>query len=86
MNKIVLKLGGTIMVLFLVVLLPLGYVANQIFTSFYYNQVQQEVDELSQKYALTITSLKNEKYLNMFKTLADLTNKEVILLMLMERS
>ncbi|MFD2760411.1 ATP-binding protein [Lentibacillus juripiscarius] len=80
MNKIVLKLGGTIMVLFLVVLLPLGYVANQIFTSFYYNQVQQEVDELSQKYALTITSLKNEKYLNMFKTLADLTNKEVYII------
>ncbi|MFD1363201.1 ATP-binding protein [Lentibacillus salinarum] len=80
MNKIVLKLGGTIMVLFLVVLLPLGYVANQIFTNFYYNQVQEEVEELSQKYALTITSLKNEKFLNMFKTLADLTNKDVYII------
>ncbi|WP_229683228.1 sensor histidine kinase [Virgibacillus oceani] len=77
MNKIVLKLGGTIMVLFLVVLLPLGYVANQIFTNFYYKQVQEEVEDLSRKYALTITSFENEKFLNMFKTLADLTNKEI---------
>ncbi len=49
MNKIVLKLGGTIMILFLMVVLPLGYVANQIFTNFYYNQVQEEVEELSRK-------------------------------------
>ncbi|MFA7746157.1 MULTISPECIES: ATP-binding protein [Salinicoccus] len=80
MNKIVLKLGGTIMVLFLVVLLPLGYVANQIFTNFYYNQVQEEVEEFSQKYALTITSLKNENSLNMFKTLGELTNKEIYII------
>ncbi|WP_407270624.1 ATP-binding protein [Radiobacillus sp. PE A8.2] len=80
MNKIVLKLGGTIMVLFLVVLLPLGYVANQIFTNFYYSQVQEEVEELSQKYALTITSMENEKFLTMFKTLAELTNKEIYII------
>ncbi|MDC3414799.1 sensor histidine kinase [Terrihalobacillus insolitus] len=77
MNKIVLKLGGTIMVLFLVVLLPLGYVANQIFTSFYYNQVGTEIDDLSKKYARTITSFDDEQILNMFKTLADLTNKDI---------
>lgn len=77
MNKIVLKLGGTIMVLFLIVLLPLGYVANQIFTNFYFSQVGGEIDELSKKYARTITSLEDEQILNMFKTLAELTNKEI---------
>ncbi|WP_170287661.1 sensor histidine kinase [Aquibacillus halophilus] len=77
MNKIVLKLGGTIMVLFLVVLLPLGFVANQIFTNFYYSQVQEEIEELAQKYANTIISLDDESIVNMFKTLADLTNKEI---------
>ncbi|KAB8139144.1 cell wall metabolism sensor histidine kinase WalK [Gracilibacillus oryzae] len=80
MNKIVLKLGGTIMVLFLVVLFPLGYVANLIFTNFYYSQVTDEISELSQKYALTITSIEDEKILIMFKTLADLTNKEVYII------
>lgn len=39
-NRIVLKLGSTIILLFLVVLLPLGFVINQIFQGFYYNQVQ----------------------------------------------
>lgn len=77
MNKIVLKLGGTIMTLFLVVLLPLGYVANQIFTNFYYNQVQEEISELSQKYALTLPSLNDDTIIQMFKTLAELTNKEI---------
>ncbi|SEB05574.1 Signal transduction histidine kinase [Thalassobacillus cyri] len=77
MNKIVLKLGGTIMALFLVVLLPLGYVANQIFTNFYYNQVQEEISDLSQKYALTLPSLNNDMSVQMFQTLAELTNKEI---------
>ncbi|MFZ3580136.1 ATP-binding protein [Virgibacillus sp. DJP39] len=80
MNKIVLKLGGTIMTLFLVVLLPLGYVANQIFTNFYYSQVQEEIGELSQKYARTITSLEDETIIDMFKNLAELTNKEIYII------
>ncbi|MEN1969632.1 HAMP domain-containing sensor histidine kinase [Lentibacillus sp. N15] len=77
MSKLVLKLGGTIIVLLLVVLLPLGYVANKIFTNFYYSQVKQELADLSQKYANTITSLDDQEVINMFKNLADLTNKEI---------
>lgn len=80
MNKIILKLGGTIMVLFLVVLIPLGFVANQIFTNFYYSQVQEEIGELSKKYAYTITSLDDEKMIDMFKNLAELTNKEIYIM------
>ena len=77
MSRLVLKLGGTIMVLFLAILLPLGFVANHLITNFYYSQVEKEIGELSQKYARTITSLEDEEMINMFKNLAILTNKEI---------
>lgn len=77
MNRIVLKLGGIMMCLILAVLLPLGFVADKIFTNFYYNQIQQEIRELSQKYANTVTSLDDETMINMFKNLAYFTNKEI---------
>lgn len=80
MNKIVLKFGSMIMVLFLAVLLPLGYVANQVFTNFYYSQAQEEVNELAEKYALSISSVEDGTVLNMFLTLADLTGKEIYVL------
>ncbi|WP_408011506.1 sensor histidine kinase [Pseudalkalibacillus sp. A8] len=79
-NKVVLKLGGTILILFLVVLLPLGYVTSQIFTNFYYGQVQEEIDGLSRKYANSIQSLNDKKILSMFGTLAELTNKEIYII------
>jgi hypothetical protein len=56
MNRIVIKLGGSIILLFLVVLLPLGFVINQIFTGFYYNTVQENIDQLADRYAQTIAS------------------------------
>lgn len=68
------------MVLFLVVLLPLGYVANQIMTNFYYSQVEEEIVELSQKYARTIPSLQYKDILKMYMNLAELTNKEIYIL------
>lgn len=77
MNRIVLKLGGMMMCLILAVLLPLGFVADKIFTNFYYNQIQEEIRELSQKYANTITSLDDETMINMYKNLAYFTNKEI---------
>lgn len=77
MNRIVLKLGGIMMSLILAVLLPLGFVADKIFTNFYYNQIQEEIRELSKKYANTITSLNDETMINMFKNLAYFTNKEI---------
>ncbi|TRM12139.1 HAMP domain-containing histidine kinase [Lentibacillus cibarius] len=80
MNKIVLKLGGAIMTLFLVVLLPLGYITNEIFTNFYYSHAQKEVGELSKKYAKAINSLENEETINMFKVLSGLTNNDILIL------
>lgn len=59
------------------VLLPSVFVADKIFTNFYYNQIKEETGELSHKYASTITSLDDESVINMYKNLAYLTNKEI---------
>ncbi|MCP8616348.1 sensor histidine kinase [Salirhabdus salicampi] len=80
MNKIVIKLGGTIMALFFVLLLPLGYVANQIFTNFYYNQVQKDIGDLSEKYVRNTSSIADESIIRMYMSLAELTNKEIVIL------
>lgn len=77
MNKIFLKLGGIMTCLVLTVLLPSVFVADKIFTNFYYNQIKEETGELSHKYASTITSLDDESVINMYKNLAYLTNKEI---------
>lgn len=77
MSKIVLKLGVIMMCLILAVLLPLGFVADKIFSNFYYNQVIEEIGELSHKYAGSMTSLDDETLINMFINLAYFTNKEI---------
>jgi len=58
-NRIVIKLGGTIILLFLIILLPLGFVINQIFTGFYYNKTQEQIDQLSSRYAASIAATDN---------------------------
>ncbi|MFD1848930.1 sensor histidine kinase [Oceanobacillus bengalensis] len=77
MNRIVLKLGIIMMGLILAVLLPLGFVADKIFSNFYYNQITEEISELSHKYASSITSLDDDAMINMFKSLAYFTNKDI---------
>ncbi|KAA1191530.1 sensor histidine kinase [Paenibacillus sp. B2(2019)] len=46
-NIIGLKLGSVIMSVFLVVLLILGITIDRMFTSFYYNEMQKETEELT---------------------------------------
>ena len=46
-NSIVVKLGATIIVLFLIVLLPLGFFIDQVFLKVYSTQVHEDVNELS---------------------------------------
>lgn len=77
LNSIVLKLGATIMALFLIVLLPLGFAVERIFSSVYYHEVQQSLDELSLKLAQTW----EEKHLNgiHLDDLGNLTEKEIVL-------
>lgn len=64
-NRIVPKLIGTIILLFLIVLLPLGYVINQIFSGFYYSKVEEDLDQLSSRYADYMVEAKNPMMLQM---------------------
>jgi signal transduction histidine kinase len=78
MNSIVTKLGLTILITIMVVLLPLGFVTNKIFSNFYYSQIYKEIDSLSSKFAKTTTELESKTMLTMFDKLARLTNKEIV--------
>lgn len=77
-SSIVVKLGSSILLLVLVILLPLGFVINQIFGNFYYSKVQEQVEEASDRYAKSITSLQNQQP-QMFEALASVTDHEIII-------
>ncbi|RBW67495.1 sensor histidine kinase [Bacillus taeanensis] len=79
-NRIEIKLGGSILMLFLVVLLPLGFVIDQIFTGFYYTQAKSEIGHLSTRYANYIHSVEDEEILTMFEQLANLTHTELYII------
>ncbi|QQK76670.1 HAMP domain-containing histidine kinase [Salicibibacter cibarius] len=51
MNRIFYKLGGSIMILFLIVLLPLGYVMIQIFTNYNDVHLYEDTEEMASHYA-----------------------------------
>ncbi|MBM7634006.1 sensor histidine kinase [Geomicrobium sediminis] len=55
MNKIFYKLGVSMMILFLIVLLPLGYVMILIFTNYNEVHLYEETDEMAAQYATLIT-------------------------------
>ncbi|MDA1475170.1 HAMP domain-containing sensor histidine kinase [Bacillus changyiensis] len=50
-NRIVIKLGGAIILLFLMVLFPLGFVIERAFSQFYYQELQTEIEEQSSHFA-----------------------------------
>ncbi|KRF18630.1 sensor histidine kinase [Paenibacillus sp. Soil787] len=54
-NRVVVKLGSTITILFLVVLLPMGFVINQILTGFYQKNTQENIKLLSTRYAKALS-------------------------------
>lgn len=49
-NRIAVKLGLTIMCLFLIVLAPLGYVISSIFSNFYSDNLEKNMEHLSARY------------------------------------
>ncbi len=77
MNRIVLKWGGSILLLFLIVLIPFGYLFHVIYSNLYYRDVEKEIDELSVRYANAMTTVEDDEILRMFITLAAFTNNEV---------
>lgn len=78
-NSIVVKLGTSIIFLVLAILLPLGFIMNQIFTGFYVNKVQEQINDLSNRFANSVTSLEDKKILNMFEMLANMTDQEIVI-------
>lgn len=77
-NSIVVKLGASILLLILVILLPLGFVVNQTFSNFYFSKVQEQVEEASNRYASSISSLDNQQ-LEVFELLAFVTEQEIVI-------
>lgn len=77
-NSIVVKLGASILLLVMVILLPLGFVVNQIFSSFYFSKVQEQVEEASDRYANSIDSL-DAQQLKLFELLATVTEQEIVI-------
>lgn len=69
-NRIVIKLGGTIILLFLIVLLPLGFVIDRMFSGFYYNEVRKEIDQLSSRYADAIAAMNSPSMVPMIEMMA----------------
>ncbi|WP_199622562.1 sensor histidine kinase [Paenibacillus alkalitolerans] len=78
-NRIVVKLGGTIILLFLVILLPLGFVMNQIITGFYYNQVQKEIGKLASRYADAIASNRDAMTVGMIEMMSAYSDVKLVI-------
>ncbi|HDR6289195.1 TPA: HAMP domain-containing histidine kinase [Bacillus cereus] len=76
-NRIVFKLGGTILVLFLIVLLPLGLVINQAFSEFYYREVRTEIEDLSSHYAESMAVIGNSQMPYMIEMMRGFSKKKL---------
>lgn len=79
-RSIVLKLGLTIILFSFIIIFPLGFSINKIFSSFYYNELEHELDELSSNYSKLITTLDDPNILNLYETLAYMINKKVFMI------
>ncbi|MFT8321134.1 MAG: HAMP domain-containing sensor histidine kinase [Bacillus sp. (in: firmicutes)] len=73
-NRIGLKLGIAILLLFLMVLLPLGFVIDRFFFGFYYKEVRTEIEELSSRYAESIETSRNPQTPFMLEMMAEFSN------------
>lgn len=78
-NRIVIKLGGTIIVLFLIVLLPLGFVMNQIFSGFYSSQAEKEIGHLALRYANAIASRRDAMTVSMIEMMSEFSDMKVVI-------
>jgi len=78
-NNIFLKLCASILIILLAVLLPLGFIMNQIFTGFYFNNIQQQLNKQSSQYANSISALDKKENLEVFKLLPTVTDQEIII-------
>ncbi len=80
MNRIDIKLGAAIILLLISILLPLGFVLNQIFYGFYINQAQEETLTLSAQYASLLNENEAENRLGVVEVAARISNQKMVVL------
>lgn len=78
-NSITVKLGGTILILFLIVLFPLVYTIDQLFSAYFYNQKMEQIDYFATKYSETITDVADKDSYHMFEMISELNNVELFI-------
>ncbi|MGM7721291.1 ATP-binding protein [Metabacillus sp. Hm71] len=76
-NSIVFKLGGTIFIILMCVILPLTYTIDQLFARFYFSEARHQIDQLAYQYSHTLTDLKD---IDSLKTVARLTKTEICII------
>jgi signal transduction histidine kinase len=69
-NRIVFKLGGTIIFLFLIILMPLGFVIDQIFSGFYYGKVKEDNNQVASQYASLVANSRGHMTVAMIEMMA----------------
>ncbi|MGG6447405.1 ATP-binding protein [Pseudobacillus badius] len=67
------------MILFMVILIPLGYVMDRIFSGFYYGQVHTHIDEVSADIITSLVDLNDKNELKLYEELANHTNTEIVI-------
>lgn len=79
MNTIFLKLFGSVLFLFLIVLLPLGFVVQQIFSTYNESHLQEETAELAQQQADLLPLLDERRLGQLVDALSENTAREIAL-------
>ncbi|WP_252315410.1 cell wall metabolism sensor histidine kinase WalK [Sinobaca sp. H24] len=79
MNTIFLKLFGSVLFLFLIVLFPLGFVVQQIFSTYNESHLQEETAELAQQQADLLPLLDERRLGLLVDALSENTAREIAL-------
>ncbi|MEB1807407.1 MAG: HAMP domain-containing histidine kinase [Bacillaceae bacterium] len=79
-NRIDVKLGLTMISIFILVLLPTGFVIDQVFCNFYYNKAREEAHQLSANYARILASDKGYMSTHMIDMASEITQTKIFLL------
>lgn len=75
-NRIVFKLGGAMILLVLVILLPLGFVIDRIVYGFYYGKVEEDIDQLASSYAQSIEASPNQMTIRMVEMMGQFSKEK----------
>ncbi|MDX8045672.1 ATP-binding protein [Gracilibacillus sp. S3-1-1] len=80
LNSVVFKLGATILFLQLIILIPLGYIILQFILNYSMNQTEQQLVQLSEKYATQVEQIDAPDNLQLLEHLAEMTDTSAVIL------